>query len=92
MKDQYVNIYLQKKKKCANCRSIFLLSLPGKVYAKYLEKRCREIIELQLQNAQCRFRPGRPTISKRFTLQKNFENCGNMPKSVYMLCIPYKSI
>ena len=48
----------RRQKKCANYRGIFLLSLPEKVYAKCLEKRCREI-EPQLQDAQCGFCPGR---------------------------------
>ena len=33
------------KKKCPNYGGISLLSLPGKVYAKCIEKRCREIVE-----------------------------------------------
>ena len=55
-------IHKRDKKKCASYRGISLLSLPGKVYAKFLEKRCREIVEPQLQDAQCGFRPGRSTI------------------------------
>ena len=46
------------KKKCTNFRGISLLSLPGKVNAKCLEKKCREIVEPQLWDAQCGFRPG----------------------------------
>ena len=50
MADQCVNISHKKrdKKKCTNYRGISLLSLPGKVYAKCLEKRYREIVEPQL--------------------------------------------
>ena len=36
---------IRDKKKCTNYRDISLLSLPGKVYAKFFEKRCREIVE-----------------------------------------------
>ena len=36
------------KKKYTNYRGISLLSLPGKVYAKCLEKRCHEIVKPQL--------------------------------------------
>jgi hypothetical protein len=32
-------------KDCGNYRGIILLSLPGKVYAKILEGRCRSIVE-----------------------------------------------
>ena len=61
------------KKKCTNYRGISLLSLPGKVYAKCLEKRCREIVKPQLQDAQCGFRPGRSTMDQIFALQQVFE-------------------
>jgi len=33
------------QRECSNYRGITLLSLPGKSYAKVLEKRCREIVE-----------------------------------------------
>ncbi|XP_055714214.1 uncharacterized protein LOC129808460 [Phlebotomus papatasi] len=36
------------KKDCSNYRGISLLSLPGKAYAKVLERRCREIVEPRL--------------------------------------------
>ena len=61
------------KKKCSNYRGISLLSLPGKVYAKCLEKRCREIVEPQLQDAQCGFCPGRSTMDQIFAFQQVFE-------------------
>ena len=46
------------KKKCSNCRGISPINVPGKVYAKSLEKNCREIVEPKLTDAQCGFRPG----------------------------------
>ena len=57
------------KKKCTNYRDISLLSLPGKVYAKCFEKRCREIVEPQLQDAQCGFHPATSTMDQIFLLQ-----------------------
>ena len=50
------------KRKCTNYRGISLISVPGKVYAKCLEKKCREIVEPKLTDAQCDFRPGRSTM------------------------------
>ena len=41
------------KRKLANCRGIFPFNVPGKVYAKCLEKKCREIVELKLTDAHC---------------------------------------
>ena len=42
-------------KQCTNCRGISFLSLPGKVYAKCLERKCREIVESKLEDGQCGF-------------------------------------
>ena len=46
------------KRKCTNDRGIFLISIPGKVYAKCLEKKCRDVVEPKLTDAQGGFRPG----------------------------------
>ena len=43
-------------------RGISLLSLPGKVYVMYLEKKCREIEESKLEDGQCGIRPGCSTM------------------------------
>ena len=51
------------RKQCTNYRGISLLSLPGKVYAKCLERKCREIVESKLEDGQCGFRPGRSTVA-----------------------------
>ena len=61
------------RKQCTNYRGISLLSLPGKVYAKCLERKCREIVESKLEDGQCRFRPGRSTTDQIFTLKQIFE-------------------
>ena len=63
---------------------IFPLSLPGKVYAKYLDKLCRKTIERKLKDTQCGFRPGHSTTDQIFTLQQIFENLGNMPKTCFV--------
>ena len=47
-------------KECTNYRGISLRSLSGKVYAKCLEKKCREIVESKLEDLQCDFRPAAP--------------------------------
>ena len=54
------------KRKCTNNGGISLISVPGKVYAKCLEKKCREIVEPKLTDAQCGFRPGRSTMDQIF--------------------------
>ena len=37
----------EDRKQCTNYKGISLLSLPGKVYAKCLERKCQEIVELK---------------------------------------------
>ena len=56
------------KKKCTIYRGISLITVPGKIYAKCLEKKCREIVKPKLTDAQSSFRSGRS-----FALQQMFE-------------------
>ena len=49
--------------------ALSLISVPSKVYAKCLEKKCRKIAEPKLTDAQCGFRPGRSTMDQIFALQ-----------------------
>ena len=58
------------RKQCTNYRRISLLSLPGNVYAKCLERKCREIVESKLEDGHCSFRPGRSTTDQIFTLKQ----------------------
>jgi len=53
---------------CFNYRVITLLSFPGKVYSRVLERRLRPIVEPQLQEEQCGFLPGCGTVHQLFTL------------------------
>ena len=71
------------RKDCANYRGISLLSLPGKVYAKCLERRCRDIVEPAMEDGQCGFRPGRSTTDQIFTLRQIFEKSWEYAKDVY---------
>ena len=70
------------KRKCTNYRRISLISVPGKVYAKCLEKKCREIVEPKLTDAQCGFCPGRSTVDQIFALQQIFEKSWEYAKEV----------
>ena len=74
------------RKQCTNYRGISLLSLPGKVYAKCLERKCREIVESKLEDGQCGFRPGRSTTDQIFTLKQIFEKSWEYGKDLCMLC------
>ena len=71
-------------KKCTNYRGISLLSLPGKVYAKCLKKRCHKIVEPHLQNAQYKFCPCRSIMNQIFALQQVFEKSWEYAKVMYI--------
>ncbi|CAF1534892.1 unnamed protein product [Adineta ricciae] len=72
---------------CSNYRGITLLSLPGKVFARIIERRCRQIVEPQIQENQCGFRAGRSTVDQIFTLQQTIEKSWEYAKPIYALFI-----
>ena len=61
------------RKQGTNYRGISLLSLPGKVYAECLERKCREIEESKLEDGQwCGFRPERSTTNQIFQKSREY--------------------
>ena len=71
------------RKQCTNYSKISLLSLPGKVYAKCLERKCREIVESKLEDGQCGFHPDRSTMDQIFTLKQIFEKSCEYGKDLF---------
>ncbi|TWW59266.1 R2DM Retrovirus-related Pol polyprotein from type II retrotransposable element [Takifugu flavidus] len=69
---------------CSNYWGITLLSLPGKVYARVLEKRIRLIVEPLIEEEQCRFCPGRGTTDQLFTLAGVLKGSWEFAKPVHM--------
>uniref|UniRef100_A0A8C2ZPF1 Reverse transcriptase domain-containing protein n=1 Tax=Cyclopterus lumpus TaxID=8103 RepID=A0A8C2ZPF1_CYCLU len=69
---------------CSNYRGITLLSLPGKAYARVLERRLRPLVEPRIQDEQCGFRPGRGTVDQLFTLSRLLEGSWEFAQPVYM--------
>ena len=69
---------------CSNYRGITLLSLPGKVFAKVLERRVRAIVEPQIEEEQCGFRPGRGTVDLLFALSGVLEGAWEFAQPVHM--------
>ena len=57
--------------------------MPGKVYAKCLESKCREIVESKLEDGQCGFRPGRSTTDEIFTPKQIFEKSWEYDKDLF---------
>jgi len=63
------------------------------VYVKFLEKRCREIIETNLEDTQCGFRPGCTTTDQIFTPPQSFcEILVVCQRRLHMFCRPRESI
>ncbi|TWW77426.1 hypothetical protein D4764_12G0008160 [Takifugu flavidus] len=69
---------------CSNYRGITLLSLSGKVYSGVLDRRVRQIVEPQIQEEQCGFRPGRGTVDQLYTLSRIFEGAWEFAQPVHM--------
>ncbi|XP_056880293.1 uncharacterized protein LOC130520623 [Takifugu flavidus] len=69
---------------CSNYRGITLLSLPGKVYARVLEKRIRLIVEPLIEVEQCGFRPGRGATDHLFNLVGVLEGSSEFAQPVHM--------
>ncbi|KAI3361792.1 hypothetical protein L3Q82_002133 [Scortum barcoo] len=60
------------------------LSLPGKVYARVLERRIRPIVDPRIQEEQCGFRPGRGTLDQLYTLHRVLEGLWEFAQPVHM--------
>ena len=75
------------RKRCTNYKGISLLSLPGKVYAKCLERKCREIVESKLEDGHDGFRSGRSTTDQIFTLKQIFDKSLENGKDFHALLI-----
>ncbi|KAK3562947.1 hypothetical protein QTP86_011691, partial [Hemibagrus guttatus] len=64
---------------CSNYRGITLLSLPGKVYSRVLERRVRPLVQPRIQEEQCGFRP-----SQLYTLHRVLEGLWEFAQPVHM--------
>ncbi|KAK3508160.1 hypothetical protein QTP70_015359, partial [Hemibagrus guttatus] len=69
---------------CSNYRGITLLSLPGKVYSRVLERRVRPLVEPRIQEEQCSFRPNRGTLDQLYTLHRVLEGSWEFAQPVHM--------
>ncbi|KAK3548138.1 hypothetical protein QTP70_004870 [Hemibagrus guttatus] len=69
---------------CSNYRGITLLSLPGKVYFRILERRVRPLVEPQIQEEQCGFRPSRGTLDQLYTFHRVLEGSWEFAQPVHM--------
>ncbi|TWW53707.1 hypothetical protein D4764_0113540, partial [Takifugu flavidus] len=61
-----------------------LLILPSKVYSGVLERRVHQIVEPQIHEEQCGFRPGCGTVDQLYTLSRVFEGAWEFAQPVHM--------
>ncbi|KAK3514153.1 hypothetical protein QTP70_005085 [Hemibagrus guttatus] len=71
---------------CSNYRGITLLSLPWKVYSKVLERRVRPLVEPQIQEEQCGFRPSHGTLDRLYTLHRVLKGLLEFAQKVHVFC------
>ncbi|KAK3513805.1 hypothetical protein QTP70_028875, partial [Hemibagrus guttatus] len=69
---------------CSNYRGITLLSLPGKVYSRVLERRVRLLVKPWIQEEQCGFRPSCGTLDQLYTLHRVLEGSWEFAQPVHM--------
>ncbi|KAK3516029.1 hypothetical protein QTP70_001869 [Hemibagrus guttatus] len=69
---------------CSNYRGITLLSLPGKVYSRVLERRVRPLVVPRIQEEQCGFRPSRGKLDQLYTLHRVLEGLWEFAQPVHM--------
>ncbi|KAK3510349.1 hypothetical protein QTP70_004936 [Hemibagrus guttatus] len=69
---------------CSNYRGITLLSLPGKVYSRILERRVRPLVEPRIQEGHCGFRPCRGTLDQLYTFHRVLEGLWEFAQPIHM--------
>ncbi|KAK3571740.1 hypothetical protein QTP86_018731, partial [Hemibagrus guttatus] len=72
------------RRMCSNYRGITLLSLPGKVYSRVLERRVRPLVEPRIQEEQCGFRLSHGTLDQLYTLHRVLEGSWEFAQPVHM--------
>ena len=77
-------------KQCSDYRGISLLSLPGNLYAKCRERKCREFVESKLEEVKCGFCLGCSTTNQIFTLKQIFEKSWEYGKDLFACFVDFE--
>ena len=72
---------------CKNYRGISLLSIPGKVYAKILDQKMRDIAVRKILEEQGAFRKQRSCTDQLFTVRMLSQKIIQKNKSMIMVCV-----
>jgi hypothetical protein len=78
------------KSECKNYRGISLLSVPGKVFTKTLQRRMKKYVEEAVAEEQAGFRPGRGTVDQIFTIRQISEKFIEYNQTCYNNFIDFK--
>ena len=73
--------------KCENYRSISLLSIPSKVYARILDERTRCVTKSKVLEAQGGFRKGRSCMDQLFIIRQLSEKMIEKNKKMVVACV-----
>jgi len=86
-----VTIYKRKgdRAECGNHRGISLLAIAGKVLAKIILNRLKEITEKVLPESQCGFRAGRSTCDMIFTLRQLQEKATEQHQPLFVVFVDF---
>ena len=66
--------------------------LPGKLFAKFLKRKCHEIVESKLEDGQCGFCQRRRTTDQIFTLRQIFEKSWEYAKNVFTCFVDLEKV
>ena len=75
------------KMQCTNYRGISLLSIPGKVYARILDYKVRDITEAKVLEEQGAFRKKRSCMDQMFTVRQLGEKIIENNKRMVVVCV-----
>uniref|UniRef100_A0A8C6P9E0 Reverse transcriptase domain-containing protein n=1 Tax=Nothobranchius furzeri TaxID=105023 RepID=A0A8C6P9E0_NOTFU len=77
---------------CSSHRGITLLSLSGKVYSGFLERKVCRIIEPHIQEEQCGFHPGPGTLDQLNTHRGILEGAWKFAQPIYMCFVDLEKV
>ena len=86
-----VTVYKKKgdRNECGNHRGISLLVIAGKILAKIILSRIRDLSETVLPESQCGFRTNRSTIDMIFTLRQLQERSIEQQRPLYIVFVDF---
>jgi len=93
--DLRMGIIIQLPKKgylteCSNWRDIILLLVPGKVFARILLNRIKDVVDQLLRQQQAGFKPGRSCVDQIFSLRQITEKVPEGQRPVILNFVDFR--